>query len=134
MLRLPNVMTPDDGPFFKVPDNTPVPGGGFVPIATVTLSVDAGVVFPSESCTVTCTEGVIGEPAVTCDGWVVNASRLGGAGVMLNAALVPFSAPLEAVSVYPVPVRSSLRLLKEATPAAAARLVVAEGVNAPLLG
>src|SRR6185295_3649012 len=81
-----------------VPDSVEPPG--LLPIATVMLAVELVTVLLKASCTVTCTAGAIGVPAVVFAGWTVNASLVSAAGLMSNAADVSgVSAPDAAVRV-----------------------------------
>src|SRR6266436_1041232 len=56
MLRFANVATPETAATDVVPESVPPPG--LVPMATVTLPVKLGSVFPSASCALACTAGV----------------------------------------------------------------------------
>jgi hypothetical protein len=69
-------------------------------MATVMLAVELVTVFPTVSCTATCTAGLNAVPAVVLVGCTVKASREAPAGVMLKAAEVaPVSAPDAAFKV-----------------------------------
>src|SRR5437773_12154084 len=57
-------------------------------IATVTLPVKLGTVFPDASCAITCSSGVSAAPAVALRGWVVKTSRVAASGVMPQVAPV----------------------------------------------
>src|SRR5260370_12034749 len=112
-----------------VPERVPV--AGLVPTATVTLVVAPVTVLPTASCTVTTV--VIALPAVALAGCVVKASLLGAPGVRLKALLVaPVRPVAAAVSVYPLPALSILRVENVATPFTAATVVVPDRV--PLAG
>src|SRR5262249_61724959 len=86
MLRLENVAMPFTAATESVPLSVPLPG--FVPMATVIMLVAEVTVLPCASCTVTCTAGVMEEPAVVFVGRVVKASLLAAPAGMLNALLV----------------------------------------------
>src|SRR5260370_9552887 len=108
-----------------VPERVPV--AGLVPTATVTLVVAPVTVLPTASCTVTTV--VIALPAVALAGCVVKASLLGAPGVRLKVLLVaPVRPVAAAVSVYPLPALSMLRLENVATPFTAATVIVPERV------
>ena len=67
MLRSVNAATPKTALTVNVPDSTPVPGGGFVPIAMLTGPVNPVATLPKASNAVTMTPPVlpsIVEPAV----------------------------------------------------------------------
>src|SRR5205809_7191080 len=51
-----------------------VPPTGFTPMAIVTAPLKLVTVLPLASCAVTCTAGLMTEPAPVLDGWIVNAS------------------------------------------------------------
>ena len=74
MLRLANVATPFTACAVVVPES--VPPAGFVPIATVTLPAKLVTGLPNTSSAVTCTAGVIGDPAVVVPGCTVKTSRV----------------------------------------------------------
>ncbi len=97
MLRVPNAATPATAACVVAPDSVPPPA--LFPITAVTLPVNAVATLPNASCAVTCTAGVIGEPAGTSDGCVVNASCLAAAGVIANGPLVVVSPVADAVRV-----------------------------------
>src|SRR5713101_3927152 len=125
MLSVEKAATPLTVATVVVPESVaplvPVPAA----IATVTLPTKVGTGLPKASCTLTWTAGVIVAAAGVVVGCTVNASTLAGAGVMLKAALVTAARPgVVAVSVYPVPPLSMNRVLKVATPLAAAIAVV----------
>src|SRR5690348_16983915 len=132
MLSVLNVATPATAVTVVVPASAPP--DGFVPIATVTLPVNAVTRLPSPSSALTCTAGVIVAPAPFVVGCTVNTSWLAVVGgVILNAALVaPLKPVAAAVSVYPVPTLSTLSVLNVATPEMALTVVVPESV--PLAG
>src|SRR2546427_315005 len=67
---------------------------GFAPIATVTVPRKPVAVFPSASCAVTCSAGVIAAPAVALLGCPLNTSCVATPGVTVNAALVAPVNPL----------------------------------------
>src|SRR5947199_10808640 len=94
MLRPPHVATPPAAARVLVPDSALPPG--LLPSATVTFAVNCVAVFPCASCAVTCTAGVIGEPAVVLDGCTLNTSCAAAPGVMSNSALVPVVRPVAA--------------------------------------
>src|SRR5262245_11248149 len=98
MDRVENVATPPTAATVAVPDSVPPPG--LAPIATVTLAVELVTVFPSVSCAVTCTAGLMALPAVALVGCTVKASREAPAGLMLNDdEVAPVRPPEAAVSV-----------------------------------
>src|SRR5256884_9904638 len=95
-------------------------------MATVTLPPNAVAVFPSASCAVTCTAGVIAAPAMVVVGGTVNASRVAAPGVTLKAALVWVSPAAPAVKVYALPTLLMLNPGNAATPLTAATVVRSE--------
>src|SRR6266480_4652856 len=98
MLSVANVATPATAARDVVPESVPPPG--LVPMATVTLPVKVGSVFPRASCAVACSGGVIVAPAVALLGATANTRCVAAAAVMLNAALVaPLGPVAAAVSV-----------------------------------
>src|SRR5512132_312514 len=98
MERLENVATPLLAVTVVEPDSVPLPG--LVPIATVMLAPELVTVLLNASCTVTCTDGAMGAPAVVFDGWTVKASLAAAAGLMLNPMdPAPVSGDDAAVSV-----------------------------------
>src|SRR5512140_2877157 len=98
MERLENVATPATAAKVVVPDNVPPPG--LVPMATVMLAVEVVTVFPSTSCTATCTAGLIVAPALALVGCWRNATLEGTSGLMVNATdVAPVSDAAVAVSV-----------------------------------
>src|SRR2546427_575368 len=130
MLRLPKLTTPATAAAVAVPDNVPPPG--FVPIATLTFPVKPDAVLPWASWAVTCTAGVMTEPAVVVVGSAEKTRCEAAAGVMLNAVLAaPAGLAALAASVYPVPTLSILRFANVATPFTAATLVVPASVPPP---
>src|SRR4029077_12565385 len=130
MLRLPKLTTPATAAAVAVPDNVPPPG--LVPIATVTFPVKLDAVLPWASWAVTCTAGVITEPAVAVVGCTEKTRCEAAPGVMLNAVLVAPVGPVAlAASVYPVPTLSILTFVNVATPLTAATLVVPASVPPP---
>src|SRR5436189_6373530 len=72
MVRLENAATPWPATTLFVPPR--VPPTGFTPMAIVTAPLKLVTVLPIASCAVTCTAGLITEPAPVFDGWIVNAS------------------------------------------------------------
>jgi len=96
MLNVENVATPPLAATVVVPAS--VPPLGFVPIATVTFSVNPVAVLLLASSAVTCTAGVIAAPADVVLGCTEKTSCVAGPAVMLNAVLVALPAPV-AVSV-----------------------------------
>ncbi len=131
ILRFANVATPLTAATLVVPER--IPPLGFVPIASVTVPVNAVAVFPCPSSAVTCTAGVIAEPAVALDGCTENTTRAAAPAAMLNGALGTGGKPLAPVlSVYPVPIFSMLSVENVATPLTAATVVVPDSV--PPLG
>src|SRR2546425_11346062 len=118
MLSPANVATPLTAFSDVVPERVPPPG--FVPMATVTLPPNAVAVFPSASCAVTCTAGVIAAPAMVLLGGTVNASCVAAPGVTLKAALVWVSPAAPAVRVYALPTLLMLNPGNAATPLTAA--------------
>src|SRR6185295_1228192 len=98
MERVVNVATPATAATVPVPDS--VPPLGLVPIATVMVAVELVTVLLNWSCTVTRTGGAIATPATALVGWVVKASLLAAAGLMLNPVdAAPVSGADVAVSV-----------------------------------
>src|SRR5205809_417079 len=83
MLRLPKLTTPATAAAVAVPDNVPPPG--LVPIATLTFPVKPDAVLPWASWAVTCTAGVMTEPAVVVVGSAEKTRCDAAPGVMLNA-------------------------------------------------
>src|SRR5208283_5891707 len=75
--------------------------------------------LPLASSTATVTAGEMAEPAAALEGSWTNAKWLASPTVMLNAVEVAavYEGVLEAVRMYPVPVRPIDRLEKVATPA-----------------
>ena len=88
--------TPATAATVVVPERVPPPG--LLPIATVTLPVNAAV-FPCASRAVTCTAGVIATPAVAGPGCTVNTSCVAAPGATSKPALVapvrPVAAPVK---------------------------------------
>src|SRR6266550_8224962 len=72
MGRLENTATPRLATTLLVPPR--VPPTGFRPMAMVTAPLKLVTVLPLASCAVTCTAGLMTEPAPVFDGWIVNAS------------------------------------------------------------
>src|SRR2546422_190987 len=72
MVRLENTATPWLATTLFVPPR--VPPTGFTPMAIVTAPLKLVTVLPIASCAVTCTAGLMTEPAPVFDGWIVNAS------------------------------------------------------------
>src|SRR5712691_326071 len=102
MLRLPKLTTPATAAAVVVPDNVPAPG--LVPIATLTFPVKPDAVLPWASWAVTCTAGVMTEPAVVVVGSAEKTRCDAAPGVMLNAVLVAPPGPVAlAAIVYPLP-------------------------------
>src|SRR3989441_1040702 len=128
MLSVENVATPALAATVAVPESVPPPG--LVPIATLMFPENPVAVLPLASCAVTSTPGVIGAPATVFVGWTLNTSAAAVPGVMSNAALVALPAPV-AVSVYPGPALLIDRLVKLATPPAAATVSVPDSVPPP---
>src|SRR6266566_4626648 len=128
MLNVENVATPPLAATVVVPAS--VPPLGFVPIATVTFSVNPVAVLLLASSAVTCTAGVIAAPADVVLGCTEKTSCVAGPAVMLNAVLVALPAPV-AVRVYPLPTLSIDRLANVATPALAATVAVPASVPLP---
>src|SRR6266480_729464 len=130
MLRLPKLTTPATAAAVAVPDK--VPPAGFVPIATLTFPVKPAAVLPWASWAVTCTAGVMTEPAVVVVGSAEKTRCDAAPGVMLNAVLVAPAGPVAlAASVYPVPTLSILTFANVATPLTAAMLVGPASVPPP---
>src|SRR6266567_4435768 len=121
MLNVENVATPPLAATVVVPAS--VPPLGFVPIATVTFSVNPVAVLSLASRAVTCTAGVIAAPADVVLGCTEKTSCAAVPAVMLNAVLVVLPAPV-AVSVYPVPTLSIDSPANVATPPDAACVAV----------
>src|SRR5947207_13816326 len=92
MLSPEKVATPATAATVLVPDRVPVLG--FVPIATVMFPVNPLAVLPPASWAVTSTAGVIAVAAVVVLGCTENTSCVAVPAVMLNAALVPVTAPV----------------------------------------
>src|SRR6266566_4287553 len=131
MLSPGNVATPPAAATAAVPESVPPPG--FAPMASVTVAVNAVAVFPCASCAVTWTAGVIGAPAVALEGCTETTRRVAAPAAMLNGALGTVGSPTAAaVSVYPVPILSMLRVENVATPATAVAVAVPDRV--PPLG
>ncbi len=86
MLSVANVATPATAARDAVPESVPPPG--LVPMATVTLPVKVGSLFPKASCAVACTAGVIVTPAVALLGGTVNTRCVAAPAAMLKAPLV----------------------------------------------
>src|SRR5438270_291062 len=110
MLRPGKVVTPATAVTVVVPESAPFPG--FAPNAVAE--------FPSASCAVTCTAGVIAAPAMVVVGGTVNASCVAAPGVTLKAALVWVSPAAPAVKVYALPTLLMLNPGNVATPLIAA--------------
>src|SRR6266566_4025460 len=121
MLNVENVATPPLAATVVVPAS--VPPLGFVPIATVTFSVNPVAVLLLASSAVTCTAGVIAAPADVVLGCTENTSCVAVPAVILNAVLVALPAPV-AVRVYPVPALSIDSPANVATPPDAACVAV----------
>ena len=87
------VATPATAAAVVVPESlaplVPVP----VVIVSVTSPVNPVTVLPNASCTVSCTAGLIAAPAVVVVGCTVKTSRVAGALVMSNGALVVPAGP-----------------------------------------
>src|SRR5262245_54321892 len=98
MERLEKLATPFTAATVVVPESVPPPG--LLPMATVMLAVELVTVLPNESCTATCTAGLIAAPATELAGCTVKATFEAAAGLMVNALeLAPVSAPDAAVLV-----------------------------------
>src|SRR5438477_415171 len=98
MLSVENDATPATAATVVVPASVPLPG--FAAIATVTLAPNAVAVFPSASCAVTWTVGLIAVPAVVGLGDTLNTSSVALPAAMLNDTLVtPVGPVAAAVSV-----------------------------------
>src|SRR5437773_1746529 len=109
MLSEGKVATPAIAANVLVPDN--LPPAGFVAIATVTLPAKPVAVLPNASRTVTSMSGVIRAPALAVLGCTVKTSWVANPGVIVNGTLVaPVGLVALAVSVYPLPLLSTLRL------------------------
>src|SRR5713226_4092930 len=127
MLRFEKLATPPATATVVVPDSVPPPA--LVPIATVTLPAKLVTLFASASCAVSCTAGLIVRPATALLGCTVNTNCVAGPAVIAKVRLLaPGSRVAAAVSRYPVPLLSMLRLEKVATPFTAATTVVPESV------
>src|SRR5256885_1988439 len=94
MVRVENTATPWLATTLFVPAR--VPPTGFRPMAIVTAPLKLVTVLPIASCAVTCTAGLMTEPAPVLDGWIVNAScvraratRRWGLGLPPNAPRGP---------------------------------------------
>ena len=102
-----------------------VPLLGLLPRARVMLVVALVTRFPPASRTSTSTAGVITVPPVAFDGCTRNPSFAAGPTVTVNGLEVaPVSPDAPAVSVYPVPALSIVRVPKLATPLTAATVFV----------
>jgi len=92
-LSVEKVATPATAAAVVVPESlaplVPVP----VVIVSVTLPVNPVTVLPNASCAVSCTGGLIAAPAVAVVGCMVKTSRVAGALVMSNGALVVPAGP-----------------------------------------
>src|SRR5439155_563744 len=122
MLSEGKVATPAIAANVLVPDN--LPPAGFVPIETVTLPAKPVAVLPSASRAVTPTSVAIPAHALAVLGCTVKTSWVASPGVIVNGALVAPSGPVAlAVSVYPLPLLSRLRLENVATPPTTATVV-----------
>src|SRR5438094_10134176 len=91
MLNPEKVATPATAAWVRVPASVPLLG--FVPIATVMFPVNPVAVLPFPSWAVTSTAGVIAVAAVVVLGCTQNTSAVAVPAVMLNAALIPVTAP-----------------------------------------
>src|SRR5437867_2602919 len=130
MLSPGNVAAPPAAATAVVPESVPPPG--FAPMASVTVAVNAVAVFPCASSAVTWTAGVIGAPAVALDGCTETTRCVAAPAAILNGALDTVdNPPAAAVSVYPVPILSMLRVENVATPAAATTVAVPDRVPPP---
>src|SRR5712691_6986284 len=130
MLSPGNVATPPAAATAAVPESVPPPG--FAPIASVTVAVNAVAVFPCASSAVTWTAGVIGAPAVALAGCTETTRCVAAPAAMLNGALGTVgSPPAAAVSVYPVPILSMLRVENAATPPTAVTVGVPDSDPPP---
>src|SRR5690349_24030265 len=141
MLRVENVATPLTAAIPLVPDNDPPPG--FVPIATVTVPVNAVTGFPNASSAVTCTGGLIATVCSALVGCTVNTSWLAAPGVTVTVAVGVIVMPLiTAVTVFvsatvelKVPVATPLTLVTADGCVSVLPLPVAESTTvAPLTG
>ncbi len=88
-------------------------------------------VFPSASCAVTWTDGVIVAPEPVLVGCVLKTRWVAAPAVMLKAELVMLRAPDAAASRYPTPTLSMLRSLNVATPPTAATFVMPASAPPP---
>src|SRR5262252_891070 len=123
MLSVANVATPLTAATVVDPER--IPPAGFVPIATDTLPPKVVTVFPTASCTVTSTGGVMVAPALVSVGCTENFSCDAAPVVTSNTALTPDVRELaEAVRVEAAPVLLILRVEKAAVPPTAATAVV----------
>src|SRR3989441_121583 len=122
MLAAQNGASPTKAAWVAVPDKTPP--DGLVPMASVTLPVNAVAVFPFASRAVTSMAGVMLAPATVLVGCTVNTSVPALPAVMLKPELIPVRLPLLAVRVYPVPVLSIDSPGNVATPPDAAWVAV----------
>src|SRR3989454_6871221 len=97
---------------------------GLLPSATATAPVNPVATFPKASSARTFTAGVIWRFATVVPGSVPNASWVATPAVILKLLLVAVFRPVAvAVSAQPVPVLSSVRGEKLATPFTAATVV-----------
>src|SRR6266700_4106053 len=101
MLNVDNVATPPLAATVVVPASVPLPG--FVPIATVTFSVNPVAVLLLASSAVTCTAGVIAAPADVVLGCTEKTSCVAVPAVMLNAVLVALAATVAVPASVPLP-------------------------------
>src|SRR5690348_3692057 len=134
MLKVENVATPPLVTADVVPDS--VPPEGLAPIAILTVPLKSETVAPAESTAATV---MVPNDAPACAdcGWAVNTRAVamgggGGSALMSKLELVPPVRPAAlAVSVYPTPALSMLRVEKVATPFVAASTRVPESVPPP---
>src|SRR5947199_9780617 len=86
MVRVENTATPWLATTLFVPAR--VPPTGFRPMAIVTAPLKLVTVLPFASCAGTCTAGLIAEPALVFDGWIVNAGCLTATARRMSALVL----------------------------------------------
>src|SRR5713101_1983172 len=103
---------PDDAALLGAPPRVALPG--FVPMASVMLSVAVGTVLPNWSWTATATTGEMMTPATTFDGCVVNPSLVAAPAAMVNPALTTLCKDTDDATSVHGPALSMLMLLNVA--------------------
>src|SRR5213592_1152674 len=135
MLRVEKVASPATAATVLSPERAPP--DGFVPIATATLPLKPGTVFPTASRAVTSTGGARCAPAAVVAGCMLKASCAADPGLISNGSLVASARPVAAadsvyaVLLFTVPVLSMLRVEKVAIPPTAATVDVPESFAPP---